>query len=286
VAFCHALQAGAALQPTDERLPPSPGIYLEVELDRGKAADAIDLKSAGIRSGAAKIDDAYRRTISLFVPEHARPAIENIINEYLNGELTETGQPKNKTRVEAIEAIRAAHIGTRWTDQRPIPTDTQTPMWWSLWCYRDPEAQIQETCTRLGVRVADRNKWMFFPEVVVIPVLTNRATVELMMFATDAIAELRFANDTPTFFIDDFQGEQHEWVDGLAERIVWPGNEAPAVCILDTGINRGHALIEPALTPEDMHALNQEDWGVDDHDPGGTARRWLALPCTGTLRLH
>src|SRR4051812_28864241 len=143
-----ALQAGAALQPTDERLPPSPGIYLEVELDRGKAADAIDLKSAGIRSGAAKIDDAYRRTISLFVPEHARPAIENIINEYLNGELTETGQPKNKTRVEAIEAIRAAHIGTRWTDQRPIPTDTQTPMWWSLWCYRDREAQIQETCTR------------------------------------------------------------------------------------------------------------------------------------------
>jgi hypothetical protein len=30
------------------------------------------------------------------------------------------------------------------------------------------------------------------------------------MFATDANAELRLANDTPTFFIDDFQGEQHE----------------------------------------------------------------------------
>jgi hypothetical protein len=74
----------------------------------------------------------------------------------------------------------------------------------------------------LSVRTANRDRWMHFPEIAVVPVLTTRATVELMMFATDAIAELRLANDTPAFFIDAVAGEQHDWIDGLAERIVWP----------------------------------------------------------------
>lgn len=279
-----ALEAGVALKPTDARLPPSPGIYLEVELDRGKAPEVVEYASEGIRSGAVKIDDATgRKTISLFVPDHARPVIASIVDDYLHGELTIRENPPQKARVEAIETIRAAHIGTRWTDQRPIPADTQTPMWWGLWCYRDRVDQIQDACVRLNVRMAERDRWMLFPEVVIVPVLTSRATVELLMFATDAIAELRLANDTPTFFIDEVEGEQHEWVDALAERVVWPGNDAPAVCILDTGINRGHPLIEPALVPADMHALDEEAWGVDDHDRFGHGTSMAGLALHGDL---
>jgi hypothetical protein len=80
------------------------------------------------------------------VPDHARPVIEQIIDEYLNGELTPKEQPKNKPKVEAIEAIRTAHIGTRWTDPKPIPTDTQTPIWWALWCHRDKEDISISSC--------------------------------------------------------------------------------------------------------------------------------------------
>jgi hypothetical protein len=42
--------------------------------------------------GASKVDAANRRTISLYVPDHARPAFEQILDEYLNGELTPIGQ--------------------------------------------------------------------------------------------------------------------------------------------------------------------------------------------------
>lgn len=279
-----AVEAAARLRPADERLPPAPGIYLEVELDRGTPPDKLDLKKQGVRVGAAKVDDANRRTISLYVPDHARPVIDQIIDEYLNGELTpKARQPKHKPRVEAIEAIRTAHIGTRWTDPKPIPAETQTLMWWALWCHKDRQDVIEDTCARLNVRMADATRWLRFPEVTVVPVLATRATIELMMFATDAIAELRLANDTPTFFIDDVEGEQHDWVDGLAERIVWPGTEAPAVCVLDTGVNRGHALIEPALAPDDMHALNEEDWGLDDHDPHGHGTPMAGLALHGDL---
>jgi hypothetical protein len=80
-------------------------------------------------------------------------------------------------------------------------------------------------------------------ELVRTSCLASRATIELMMFATDAIAELRLANDTPTFFTDDVRGEQRDWVDDLAERIVWPNSVAQAVCLLDTGVNRAHTLM-------------------------------------------
>lgn len=274
-----ALQAAERLRPRDERLPPSAGLYLEVELDRGKKPDILDSSTQDIRMGASKVDAANRRIISLYVPDHARPAFEQILEEYLNGELTPKGQkPQHRTKVEAIESIRAAHIGTRWTDPNPIPIATETFMWWALWCHNDRVESVLDICARLNVRVADDRR-MTFPEVTVIPVLANRVTIELMMFASDGIAELRLANDTPVFFIDDIEGEAHDWVDGLAERVTWPGAEAPAVCILDAGVNRGHSLIEPALTPGDMHALNPLEWGVDDHDDDGhgTAMAGLAL---------
>jgi Subtilase family len=113
-------------------------------------------------------------------------------------------------------------------------------------------------------------------------VLATRATIELMLFATGAIAELRRANDTPVFFTDDVAGEQPEWTDGLAERVVWPGANAPAVCMFDTGVNRAHALIEPALSPADLHTLN-EDWGTDDQDPSGHGTSMAGLILHGDL---
>jgi hypothetical protein len=55
---------------------------------RGKKPDILDSSTQGVRMGASKVDAANRRTISLYVPDHARPAFEQILDEYLNGELT------------------------------------------------------------------------------------------------------------------------------------------------------------------------------------------------------
>ncbi|WP_198030157.1 S8 family peptidase [Bradyrhizobium sp. Tv2a-2] len=274
-----ALAAADALRPTDTRLEPASSSVIEVELRKGTAADVLDMKTEGIRAGAAREDEARRTTIALHVPNNARPLLEQIISDYLTGPLTERGQnPPNKAKVEAIENIRVARIGTLWTDARPVPEGAQVDMWWALWCYRDKEAVIEDVCARLEVRTGDGDRRLYFHEVVVVPVLANRVTIELLMFATDAIAELRIADDSPTFFTDDIRGDEQAWVDALAERVIWPGNYAPAVCVLDTGINRGHPLIEPALGINDGFAINP-DWGTDDHDADGhgTAMAGLAL---------
>lgn len=275
-----ALALADHIRPTDERLEPPNGTFIEVELRSGTKPDALDQKREGIRSGAAKTDNQNERTIALFVPDEARPVFQQIIDDYINGPLTARGNnPPNKTKVEAIEAFRAARLETFWTDDpRALPQDSQHQMWWALWCWAGSEDAIEDVCARLQVRTADRDRRLYFPEIVVVPVLASRATIELMLFATGAIAELRRASDSPYFFTDEVHGEETPWVEDMAERTVWPPNDAPAVCIFDTGVNRGHALIEPALAAADMHALNAA-WENDDHHENGhgTAMAGLAL---------
>lgn len=275
-----ALLLADQLRPTDDRLEPPPGAFIEVELRSGTKPDALDQKTQGIRSGAAKIDEQNDRTVALFVPDTARPVLQQILDDYLNGPLTPGGaNPPNKAKVEAIEAFRAARLETFWTDDPlAIPANPQHQMWWALWCWAGSEATIEDVCARLEVRTADRSRRLYFPEIIVIPVLATRATIELMLFATGAIAELRRASDSPYFFTDEVRGEERPWVDHLAERTIWPPSDAPAVCLFDTGVNRGHALIEPALATGDMHALD-DAWGNDDHHENGhgTAMAGLAL---------
>src|ERR1019366_5923884 len=113
-----------------------------------------------------------------------------------------------------IEAVRVARLETFWTDDpRALPQNPQDQMWWALWCWRGGETAIEDVCARLDVRAAGTDRRLYFPEIVVIPAFATRATIELMLFATGAIAELRRASDSPVFFTDEVRGEQTAWVE-------------------------------------------------------------------------
>lgn len=268
------------LRPQDPRLPDSEGSYVEVELRKGTKPDILDEKRKGIRTGAAKRTLDESCSVSLYVPDHAREAFQKIVDDYLNGPLTKKANPQNQPKVESIEAFRQARLETFWTDDpAAIPPNPEDEIWWGLWCHKGEENKLEGLCSRLDVTIADKDRWLYFPELSVVPVYTTRATIELLLFASGVVAEIRRASDNPYFYTDEIEGEEYDWMDSLAERTVWPSEQAPAVCILDTGINRAHSLIEPALTPQDMHAVDQE-WMVDDHyDPNGhgTAMAGLAL---------
>ena len=279
-----ALAMADLARPTDARLEPPNGTFLEVELRRGTRADILEQRTEDIRPSAAKASESNDRTIALYVPDHARPALEKIIDDYLSGPLTKKGKnPPNQGKVEAIDAFRAARLETFWTDDpAALPADPQDQIWWALWCWAGSETHVETMCERLGVRAAGTDRRLYFPEIVVVPVLATRATIELMLFATGAIAELRRADDLPAFFIDDVRGDQHAWADDLAARIIWPSSDAPSVCLLDTGVNRAHPLLEPALSSDDMHTLNK-DWNVDDQHPEGHGTSMAGLSLHGDL---
>ena len=158
-------------------------------------------------------------------------------------------------------------------------------MWWEVWCVRALENELLRLIDKLGARAADRDQRLYFPEHDVLPVLADRATIELILFARLSIVELRRASDSPAFFLDDIdRDEQRNVCEDLAERTEWPGMDVPAVCLLDTGVNRAHILIEPTLAEADMAAVKVE-WGVADSAHGhGTGMAGLTL--FGDLTRH
>ena len=99
------------------------------------------------------------------------------------GELTPKGKPRRKGFVEAIESIRQAHLETFWTDDVSRLPPPGREMWWEIWCLRRFEDDLEDLIERLGARAAERERRLYFPEHVVLPVLADRATIELMLFA-------------------------------------------------------------------------------------------------------
>jgi hypothetical protein len=280
----QAFEDADRVRPTDERIgvPPA-GTYLEVEMRRNADPDALEKKRAGIKPGAVQLKENEATKVALYVPDDARPVLERILQDYTDGPLTPRAEePRYKSFVEPIEAIRQARLETFWTDDvAALPAGPRDTIWWETWCFRGVEGTIAEMAQRLGARAADRDLWLQFPEMIVVPLLADRATIELLLFATTGISELRRASATPHFFTDARREDQYGWAENLAERTIWPGADAPVGCLLDTGVNRGHVLIEPALAPTDMTAVDAA-WGVA-HGPLGHGTGMAGLVLHGDL---
>ena len=96
--------------------------------------------------------------------------------------------------------------------------------------------------------------------------LLARASVEQMqhsMVTLNSIAELRRPKETAEFFDSLSTDEQVERLDDLLSRTRFAAEtgQTPYVCLLDTGVNRGHRLISPALAAGDLHTV-EPGWGV------------------------
>nr|WP_321361387.1 S8 family peptidase [uncultured Hyphomonas sp.] len=266
------------IRPEDERLPPPEGVYLEVDLRRGANPEkTLERKSDKIRLGATQKVDNDELRVALFVPDEARPVVEQIIDEYLNGEVNAKDEPPRRDKVEPIENIRRARLETFWTDDpSALPQTADETIWWEVWSFKGAEKHVRKAAQSLGLIVAEDHYWLKFPESTVIPIRAKRIEIELLLFATGSVAELRRASASPVFYLDMDAEEQLDWSEELAERVTWPGGDAPAVCLLDTGVNRGHMLIEPSLSDDDTLAVDA-DWGGFDHDGHGTGMAGLAL---------
>lgn len=273
-----AFAGSEADRPRDERIESVPGVFVEVELRPGTNPETtLDRKRDGVRAGAIQKTENDNLKVALFVPDGARPVLEQILEDYRTGDLNAKNEPPKKDKVEPIETIRRVRFETFWTDEpSALPARPQDTIWWEAWCYKGMAEGVRDAAGRIECIVADRHYWLQFPETMVIQIRATRVAMELLLFATAGIAELRRASATPVFFLEAEYDEQIQWTEKLAQRVVWPGNEAPAVCLLDTGVNRGHMLIEPALGAGDVLSIDP-DWGDDDHDGHGTGMAGLAL---------
>lgn len=220
---------------------------------------------------------------TVFVPDGKLPHFERLIQDYLAEHRDRSGNVRDHhALVNTIQSIRTAAIKELWTDtEDAFPRDESAAIWWEVWLpIRQDREQTVINFRRLatGLDFAVGKGQVDFPERTVVLVKGSVRQFKRSIMTLNSIAELRRAKEAAGFFDAIAPQEQREWLDDLLKRAQYaqPGAEAPVVCVLDTGINRGHPLISPALAVDDLHSV-EPGWGTDDVDGHGTEMAGLAL---------
>ena len=280
----RATAAATADAQRDAGMEQGLGIQVEFESfpELALAFESLARERSGIELLNVRHEDKVTRA-TVFVPDGKLDHFEKLIVAYLERRKDARGRARDHRRLlDAIRRIRTASLRALWTDDvDALPAIEDEPVWWEVWLpVRESReattAQFRERAELQGMRLARGE--LRFPERTV---LLARASVEQMrasMVTLNIIAELRRPKETAEFFDSMPPAEQLEWVRELQARARYrSGDEdVPYVCLLDTGVNRGHRLIAPALATEDLHAV-EPGWGTDDADGHGTGMAGLAL---------
>jgi hypothetical protein len=194
---------------------------------------------------------------------------------------TTKSKPRNANLFDRIDSIRPATLESFWTDDhRAFPTNSD-PVWWEVWLLptkgrskNDALTALEATARSAGVTVGPQR--LSFREHAVL--LVHGTVTQLReLFATSSdLAEVRGAPTTGARLRELTARQQREWVDDLVRRIQHADRRAPAVCILDTGVNRAHPLLEPALDSTDC-CVASTAWKPTDESGHGTQMAGIAL---------
>ena len=245
---------------------------------------SLEVRPSKIELRNSRIVDGIMHA-TVFVPQGKVEFFVRKFEAYLE-DYPRSKKPKNKNLVESIGQIRLAALESFWTDAGQFPEDKDEAHWWEVWLQgatnpHDVSDVFRERAQVAGMAVGHRE--LRFPER---RVLLARGTVR--QFAAvenlfDILAELRLAKILPGEFLQLPPRDQAEFVEEARSRIQQPSENVPAVCHLDTGVNRGHPLLEFALDENHVLAVDPS-WIPRDSKGHGTEMAGLALyGCLTTL---
>ena len=235
----------------------APGFYLEFELLQTQQAVLDKLEN---KQGKQHIELLASRPSSenpellkatVFVPESRREHYLRKVRAYADEDnvryekdansndllddhgnrVEKSRRPKNEALVASLETARIAGAESLYTDVPDLFPRTGQEIWWEIWLRREGRAIFDHAAGQLGVAVKEHS--VTFAEREVLLARAPAETIGKIIINTNAIAELRLARDTPSTFMDMTGADQIEWAQELAERIIQPRDNAPAVCILE-----------------------------------------------------
>lgn len=277
----------AGAQP--EVLPGPPGLYIEFAVETGPrtedALKSLEARDRGIELVAVRTpppNSGGDTIATVFVPEDKVSHFERRLEEYRTKE-TSRGRPRHEPLVASINSVRVAtprSVFMGSDDQ--FPADESASTWWELWIRTGYGAQVAAAATHAEIDL--KPHIVRFVERDVQIARASVLQLRRLMAATDGVAELRIARDTPAFFMRESNIDQAAWTNDLLTRVAsrnaGSGTEL-AVCILDGGIARAHPLLAPHIASCDVMSVNLDWGGAEDtaasHAGHGTGMAGLTL---------
>ena len=233
-------------------------------------------------------------TAIYFIPNKKQERICNLIKKYQNPEFnTNSGNPSSAALMSSITDIVCPELKNFWQDDISLMPDN-SQKWVELWIREEFDSKkqksshgsVEEQMIKLldFLNISHSSYTLHFPERTVIQILANRNDLENIIQYSDDIAEMRIAKTTSQFWLSLSPSEQTEWVNDMADRVCIDinVNNPVCVCILDTGVNRSHPLLEKVLYPEDCQTC-EKDWGTHDTDLKGHGTAMAGLVTYGNM---
>lgn len=210
-------------------------------------------------------DDIVNRAL-VYIPNGKERFFLNKIEKYAN-EDTKKGNPKNASLVNSIEDVQIALLESFWppAEHSRIPKDHQC--WCEVWLRIDSKDDFDEQITSFQnnlqqLDIPYKNSILSFPERAILLIKANRQGLIELIKASDQLAEYRIGQEAASFWLDESNIGQTEWAKDLLNRLEIEDSDVK-ICILDSGVNNGHMLLEPILSDEDSLTV-ENAWGTDD----------------------
>tara|TARA_R110000850_G_scaffold109507_5_gene222588 strand:- start:10397 stop:12862 length:2466 start_codon:yes stop_codon:yes gene_type:complete len=199
----------------------------------------------------------------------------NKIEAYLNPEKdSPKGNPKNTPLLNNIADIQRATLESFWQEDEIDFPNQDEDVWWEVWFRRDDvendsreDDEVIHMLTDNVIEVTERR--LLFPEHIVRMVRCTARELATTILYSDKLAELRKPKEIADFFTGLDSSDANDWVEDLRNRTInRTTDDSVIICLLDTGVNRGHPLLQDFLPEENMDSIKPE-WGNADNDRHG-----------------
>ena len=232
--------------------------------DLRKGIRLLNVKDVISEDGHAQV----RATI--YLPRGKESHFIDKIRKYQT-ENAQNGKPKNASLVNSIEDVSLSLLESLWTDKTDLLPDNNLK-WCEVWLnVNTKEQREQEQITLFEgilerIRIEHKPNYIIFPERAVLLINANRNQLVELMAQSDLLAEFRAGQEPAGFWVNESAFEQQNWVEDLLSRISIVDSNVK-ICVLDTGVNNGHQLLQPLLDNNNTLTVNP-NWGTHDHERG------------------
>lgn len=219
---------------------------------------------------------------NVFVPDGKLHHFEKYVADYLAEKKNRNGIANDhKSLINTIASIRSAELRALWTDDPELlPQAVDEEFWWEIWLPVRGQrhlvvADFRKLATLANCTISEHQ--VNFPERTVLLMYGSQQQLSQSVMLLNCVAELRRAKDTADFFDGMAREEQQGWLEDALGRLSVASDDdsTPRVCLLDSGVNRGHPLLARLLNANDLHTIKPA-WGTDDQANHGTGVAGLA----------